>query len=1074
MSFLSAVTKAASAVLDQVKPPVPTPAAVQPAAQAVAQAVASAPAPTTLVAVPPDARAAAIAASSNPELARTADHRYADSSDEIDPYAVYLDPSCPADGRTIAVDDALASLHDGAHFDDLRPILEGRSPLGALSEREQTRVLDFATNAWRNHDGYRDLDALTAWSGQDRTRAAFVSHDLATRALAYESVYQAHPEIPIVQSFQQALAVAAVDAPGTPGRRREMIDALGPDAGILFAELQTGENNWGVGNMATGYSPELEERAEAAALLLDACRGGPTEGSAAVVAAGLSELTDDALQASRDLADFRDTVDLGSSFAHALAAETHPDDPAQAREEGDRLAEILATRDGRALVFSADRPLGARVETLLTVRAHPEWGTDLDPRRVEQAMLEPRARDLLELRGDAPMRLPGTDLENTVGMAFGFAVQGVPDDETEAQRNAREAGVAAGRYSLFTGEPAEGVIQPVVDQIRHVGGPDPQVTVLPIRIHDGDGAAVDLPLFRVQDGATGEDRFVDQEGRRYSSFDDWRHHNGLPSGRMIFPAGGHLTESGGGSVALQEGATPSTRDSAWEHFTHVADIAAVVGGTIAGGLLIVGSGGTAAPFVVGGAAAWGAYRSGDRLHDRYAHGQSINPLTDSQARALWLNAGADALTAATLGTSEVAARLGGAASALRPQAAAAAAILGAGATAIDATAAANVGWQLIRDWDQLSGSERAQLSLSLGFWSAGTAIAARRAFPNGIEAWLPGRNWSDAQYRDLFMATASPEARAELGSLTPSQLRALYPAGSVYPVGLDTAARFAGFGEFAAAHPAEARVLTEGVTYFDPAAIQSSIHQIGFSGTASRLEGMLPVITPARGQPGFVVVQRGPDTPDYFPERAIYPTTMFDHNGAFQQPGLALGRTTESPRRVPTEVPLAQGPLPSQLRVNGEPLASLDGVMVFGAHGSPSQFSGATTEQAATMVADQVAAARAAGRSIDYVVLDACDQRDRRMLIGRSNAERFQTDLRAALASRGLPQDVTVLAASRGGPTYGNGQRDWFSRTWRPAEYTPADDGAALYVSHGSAALAALGAVSVGEGYLIYEALDDD
>lgn len=1027
-----------------------------------------------ILSVPVADRPAAIAASSNPDLQRIADRTYADS-EWYDPYSVYLDPACYTDPRLVELDETLADLDDEARFEDIQEILEGESSLGALNDHEQTRVLDFATNAWFRTDGYNDLNALAEWSGQDPERAEFVSRDLAARAVAFEALAQEYPEVPVVQSFQHALAVAAVDAPGTESRRRDLIDDLGPQAGLLFAALQPGTEAFLVGNAASGFAPHEEERAEAAALLLEASAGTPTDGSAAVVAAGLSELTDEALEDSEDLADWRDTVDLGESFAHALAAHTHPDDPALRREEGERLAEILGTGDGRELVFSPDRPLGGRVEVLQAIRAHPEWGTDLETNQVELTLMEPRARDLLELRGDTPMTLFGTDLENTIGFALGFPVQGIPEEETDAERDAREAAVAEGRHSLFEGEPAEEIIGPIVDQIRNVGGDEPQVTVLPIRTHDGDGQAVDLSLFRVQDEETGEDRFVDHLGRRYDSFDDWRNNNQLPSGRMIFPEDGHLTENEDGSVALEEAATPSTVDTFWEHLSRFADTAALVGGTIAGGLILIGSGGTAAPFVVGGAAAWGAYRAGDRLQDRYEHGQSINPFTDGDARSLWLHLGADALTAATLGTSQVASRLGGAAGALRPQAAAAASFLGIGAMAFDAAAAADVGYRLIDDWENLTGAERAQLSLSLGFWSAGTAVAARNAFPNGIDAWRPQRSWTDRQYRDFFLATASPETRAQLDALTPAQLRAIYPDGTTFPIGLDRIGSMDGFASFARNHPEDARVLADGASYFNPQWIRDRVDQVGFASTAGQVERMLPVITPHPDNPNFVIVERGPSSPDFMPEYAIYPTGALDHNGAFHQLSLVPGRTSPDPRLIPTEYAATTGPRPSQLVVNGEPLDTLDNVLVFSSHGSRNGFAGVSTSQAATMVADQVAAARTAGGNVDYVVLNACHQRDRQMFLGGSNAEQFQADLRAELAARGLPTDVTVLAASRGGPTYGYGQRDWLSRDWSEAEYTPADDGAAFYATHSEAAVAALYALGgAGGGYVVYEAVRDD
>ena len=122
---------------------------------------------------------------------------------------------------------------------------------------------------------------------------------------------------------------------------------------------------------------------------------------------------------------------------------------------------------------------------------------------------------------------------------------------------------------------------------------------------------------------------------------------------------------------------------------------------------------------------------------------------------------------------------------------------------------------------------------------------------------------------------------------------------------------------------------------------------------------------------------------------------------------------------------------------------------------------GDATPAAARMIAGQVRDAQRSGTPIEYVVLDACHQRDRRRFVGESNGEALQRALNAELQTMGLGHlDVTVLAASRGGPTYGAQQRSYLpslSRKpgeWMPrfrheftnATYAPADHGR-LYVS---------------------------
>jgi len=60
-----------------------------------------------------------------------------------------------------------------------------------------------------------------------------------------------------------------------------------------------------------------------------------------------------------------------------------------------------------------------------------------------------------------------------------------------------------------------------------------------------------------------------------------------------------------------------------------------------------------------------------------------------------------------------------------PAAATAISWLNVGAAGADAAAAADAGYALISRWDQLSGAERAQLALSMGFWGVGTVASAR-------------------------------------------------------------------------------------------------------------------------------------------------------------------------------------------------------------------------------------------------------------------------------------------------------------------------------------------------------------
>src|SRR5205085_4087512 len=118
-----------------------------------------------------------------------------------------------------------------------------------------------------------------------------------------------------------------------------------------------------------------------------------------------------------------------------------------------------------------------------------------------------------------------------------------------------------------------------------IGGDDPKVTVLPVQFASNDTGPVNIPLFRVQDKNTGKDRYVDNAGRSYDDFNDWKNNNQLPSGNMTFPKDGHLTSD----AKLDSQDTPA--DSFSNKLKAGLDNAALVGGTLAAGAVLLGSGG---------------------------------------------------------------------------------------------------------------------------------------------------------------------------------------------------------------------------------------------------------------------------------------------------------------------------------------------------------------------------------------------------------------------------------------------------------------------------------------------------
>ncbi len=262
--------------------------------------------------------------------------------------------------------------------------------------------------------------------------------------------------------------------------------------------------------------------------------------------------------------------------------------------------------------------------------------------------------------------------------------------------------------------------------------------------------------------------------------------------------------------------------------------------------------------------------------------------------------------------------------------------------------------------------------------------------------------------------------------LTLDETRAVYPWGGRLPSGVRELFEVPGFADFARASPESAKVLGDATWFWTGAtaavreAAQEAPEAAGaaWRELAERYAPMNPSITPHPTEPSYLVVERGPWSNAWVPELALHPRAALDHNGAFARRDWEDGQWLKTAAPDPTRFD------PAQLIVGGKPLESLDGVMVFSGHGASIGFAGLSTARAAKLVADQIRAAAAKGRSIAAVVLDACHQRDTRWFRGGSNSQAFRDFVNAELEKAGLGP-VTVLAAERGGPTWGTMQRSW-------------------------------------------------
>jgi Domain of unknown function (DUF4781)/DNA/RNA non-specific endonuclease len=638
--------------------------------------------------------------------------------------------------------------------------LRGQSELGALDQQQQRLLMD------------RMLDRWTAGRGEGPGGAARLARSLGeapelrgvvAERMALEAAELARdPAVAAARSGEQwqrrmtaaSYAVSAMTAVSGPAGEtptdlrplRDMLTGLRPEDAAGFARALASDPSMALAGRTTAV---MRERA------LSSLNQGPASEA-------VSAFVQNAF-AGTSAFDYGVVPALRQTMANALAREWHPDDPARQGSEAARLNGILDTEQGRQLLGASgpDRaPLAARVNALATIRTNPaitgETLRQTDDPWTNRAIVEPQAqanaRRLLSTRGDTPQLLRGSDLDNTIGYAMGLPPTLPPGASFEQV----QAGVARGELSLYAQGEHAATVRAVTDQIRAVAGGDAaRVTVLPITYSSAETGPVQLPLFRVT-GADGRERFVDNIGRSYENFDDWRQNNQLPPGSMTYAAGGHLTARPDGNVALEHGNTPKTVDTFGEHLSQFVDKAALVGGIVAGGVLIVGTGGLATPVVIGagavavGAGAWGAYRSGSELADRADHGQSINPFTDETARGLWLNVGASALAVGAFGSAARLAQLGRAGRAIAPVEASLHGYVQAGAAIVDTAAIANESIYLARHWNEMSGDQRAQSLLSMGFWAAGTGAAMRTG---GLR---PGDMFNPIAIRDGLLRNFAP------------------------------------------------------------------------------------------------------------------------------------------------------------------------------------------------------------------------------------------------------------------------------------------------------------------------------
>ena len=275
---------------------------------------------------------------------------------------------------------------------------------------------------------------------------------------------------------------------------------------------------------------------------------------------------------------------------------------------------------------------------------------------------------------------------------------------------------------------------------------------------------------------------LDNTGRVYKNFQDWKDNNKLPEGRVSYFADGHISDKKDEQPNIVTENTHAVVDTPWEHIKQVGDKVAMGVGLVVGaaaiGALILGTGGLATPLVVAGGAAalWGAGSEGSKLYDRHNHQESLS-LTDPEARSAWIGLTANMVGFAAIGSSI---RAGNAAlkvansvdemgqvtaSATEMSQAAKLAqtsqVLNGASTVTDGVALTDSSYGLAKNWDKLSPEQRLFAIGQIGFWSGMTVHSAHQA--------MGSKSPYASGDIDQFMHGVASKPKESLTGETPSQ-----------------------------------------------------------------------------------------------------------------------------------------------------------------------------------------------------------------------------------------------------------------------------------------------------------------
>lgn len=462
---------------------------------------------------------------------------------------------------------------------------------------------------------------------------------------------------------------------------------------------------------------------------------------------------------------------LRQPMAEALAMMAHPaPHPTQAANRAllaGRLEDLLSTEGGRNLLVNENVRPEQRLWALQQVTDTPDWtpealsnGWESDV--VTTAFAEHTSAQFAARDPDGEV-LRGNALRNMVGTALGQRPDAAlgPDEAPEAAADRLAQGMD---YAYFTDDSPTAEIARRIEAATQ-GDPNARISVVPITVTSNAFGVAQIPVFRV-DRADGSTAFIDNEGGTYRDLDHWQSKNELPQGR--FAAAEDL------DLHNDLAAPDNTRrviDTFSERAGDIGDKVALGVGIGAGVALatiaIVGSGGTATPFLLAGAAGaggWTASRAGSELYDDHQRGHDILDWSNPENRSRWLEVAAGTLSVGAIGAGARAVSLGQGASQGLTRFAAMTALAADGA---DLAAMGDQALQMADNWEHMSSGERAMGLLNMAFYG-GMAAASTRA------GGLDPRDMGSFQRMDNTFRTGTPYPMAQVPDLPDGLMRVSY------------------------------------------------------------------------------------------------------------------------------------------------------------------------------------------------------------------------------------------------------------------------------------------------------------